>query len=141
MAYGWLGYSLMNEARSAVGLMADVRRAVPEPRPLAMIGWKEQLMLQVDRPVVHFGFRRERESELRDAAAWLASERGGVLLVAASQMAPCLDAARARPVALRHRRAWMLADAAALTGECAGAAGAGEAPRLYVPALGAAGRP
>ena len=136
---GWLGYVLMNEARSAVGLMADVKRAVPAPRPLAIIGWKEQLMLQVDRPVVHFGYRRAPDAELRDAAAWLASEPGGVLLVAAAQMAPCLDSARAVPLAFRHRRAWMLADASALTGACAGA-GVGEAARLYVPALGSASR-
>ncbi|MFU8894872.1 MAG: phospholipid carrier-dependent glycosyltransferase [Gammaproteobacteria bacterium] len=139
LTYGWLGQPLMNEARSAVGLMAEVRRAVPSSRPLAMMGWKEQLMLQVDRPVVHFGFRREPKAELRDAASWLEGEPGGVLLVAASQMAPCLDGAKAQPVALRHGRAWMLADAAALTGECAGAVG--EAVRFYDPALGTAVRP
>ena len=118
LAHGWLGYPWMNEARSAVGLMAQVRAMVPASQPLALVGWKEQLMLQAGRPVTHFGFRRERREELDDAAAWLVVEPGGVLLVAASQMAPCLDPGRARAVAYRHGKEWMLAGPAALTGAC-----------------------
>lgn len=132
---GWAGYPLVNDARSAADLMAAVERAVPAPRPLAMIGWKEQLALQVHRPVIHFGFRRNAAEELVDAAAWLRAEPEGRLLVAAGQMEPCLDAAAAAPVALRHGKRWMLAGAEALTGRCAGIP-ATEGPRLYDPALG-----
>lgn len=135
LVYGGLGYPVMNEARSAAGLMAQVEAAVPPSRPLALAGWKEQMMLQAQRPVVHFGYRREPGAELRDAAAWLAAEPGGRLLIPAALMAPCLAAERARPVAVRHRRAWMLADASAITGACGGQ-GAGSAARLYDPAAG-----
>lgn len=132
---GWVGYPLMNDARSARALMADVREMAPMPRPLALAGWKEQLLLQIDRPVYHFGFRRDPREELRDAAAWLRAEPGGQLLVPRRQMTPCLDAARARPLAFRHGAQWMLADAGALTGACK-AEDAMQPPRLYVPALG-----
>jgi hypothetical protein len=115
--------------------MQRVEQAVPATRPLALVGWKEQLMLQIDRPVLHFGFRRDPAQELRDAVAWLKAEPDGQILVAATRMPPCLDATRARPVAFRHRRQWMLADARALTGACEPGAPI-EMPRLYDPALG-----
>lgn len=132
---GWLGYPLMNDARSARALMAHVQDMAPMPRPLALAGWKEQLLLQVDRPVTHFGFRRDPEEELHDAAAWLRAEPDGQLLVARGQMSPCLDAARARPVAYRHRAQWMLAGVGALTDACMDDA-TSQSPRFYVPALG-----
>jgi 4-amino-4-deoxy-L-arabinose transferase-like glycosyltransferase len=132
---GWAAYPLLNASRSASELMQRVEQAVPATRPLALVGWKEQLILQIDRPVLHFGFRRDPGQELRDAVAWLKAEPDGQILVAATRMPPCLDATRARPVAFRHRRQWMLADARALTGACKPGAPI-EMPRLYDPALG-----
>lgn len=132
---GWLSYPLMNDARSATGLMATVQHTVPASQSLALVGWKEQFVLQADRPIVHFGFRRDPQEELHDAAAWLRAQPGRRVLIAASQMAPCLDVTLARPVAFRHRAHWLLADAGALTGACAGVV-ATQAPRLYDPALG-----
>ena len=135
LVQGWMAYPLMNDARSAAELMAEVARAVPPDEPLAMIGWKEQLMLQVGRPVLHFGFRRERQGELCDAAAWLQTAPGAKVLAPASQLAPCLDPALARRLSFRHGKQWMLAGADALTGECAGDP-VSEQPRLYDPAVG-----
>ena len=135
LIYAGLGYPVMNDARSARDLMTQVEAMAPPSHPLALAGWKEQMILQARRPVVHFGYRRESDEELRDAAAWLAAEPGAWLLIPAEQMGPCLEAARARPVAVRHRRAWMLADASALTGACGGE-GARSAVRLYDPAAG-----
>lgn len=116
---GWIGYPVLNGARSAAGMMADVTQIAPYPGPLAMVGWKEQFLLQIDRPVVHFGYRREPAAELRDAVAWLATVPEGRLLIAVGQMAPCLDPERARRVAFRHGSEWMLAGPEAMTGACA----------------------
>lgn len=135
LVYGGLGYPAANAARSAADLMAQIEAAVPPARPLALSGWKEQMILQARRPLVHFGFRREAGAELRDAAAWLEAAPEGRLLIAAEQMAPCLAPGRAQPVAVRHGRSWMLADASALTGACRGE-GAVSAARLYDPAAG-----
>lgn len=135
LVYGWLGFPVMNDARSSADLMAKVEVAVPPSHPLALAGWKEQMVLQADRPLVHFGFRREAEEELRDAAAWLATEPGGWLLIPAEQMAPCMAAERARPVAVRHGKSWMLADASVLTGACPGEVRS-SAARRYDPAAG-----
>ena len=135
LVYGFLGYPAANGARSAADLMAQVETAVPPARPLALSGWKEQMVLQAHRPLVHFGFRREAGAELRDAAAWLEANPAGRLLIAAEQMAPCLAVERAQPLAVRHGKSWMLADASALTGACSGE-GATSAARFYDPAAG-----
>jgi len=135
LALGALGYPAINDARSARDLMAAVAVRVPAGHPLAMIGWKEQLVLQLPRPAVHFGFRRAAETELRDAAAWLRGTPGGWVLAPASQLAPCFEPVQAQPVMRRHRKDWVLVDARALTGRCAGE-GDSRAARRYVPALG-----
>lgn len=133
---GWVVAPMLDEVRSASGLMAKVEARVPAPRPLAMIGWKEQFALQLQRPVVHFGFRREPEGELRSAAAWLETTPQAWLLAPADQLSPCLDEAAVRHLGLRHGKSWVLADASALTGRCPAGAGARLDARLYDPAIG-----
>jgi hypothetical protein len=115
---GWWAMPMANAARSGADLMARVAHTVPADAELAIAGWKEQLLLHADRPLVHFGFRRETQAELRDAAAWLAIGSKRRLLIPAQQMAPCLDAARSLSIGFRHRSEWRLAGPDALTGAC-----------------------
>lgn len=136
LGFGWFGHPALTDARSGADLMARVATLVPAREPLALAGWKEQLLLHADRPVVHFGFRREPGAELADAIAWLAVEPNGRLLIPAQQARSCFELDRARPVAYRHRRQWLLVDGTALNGACAGEVGRG--PRRYDPALGTA---
>lgn len=116
--YGWWVTPLLNPARSGADLMARVEASLPPRAELGLVGWKEQLLLHAQRPLVHFGFRREPAEEVRDAVAWLSGAPDRRLLIATSQMAPCLDADRAEPLAFRHRREWRLAGPEAITGEC-----------------------
>jgi 4-amino-4-deoxy-L-arabinose transferase-like glycosyltransferase len=115
---GWWATPLLNPARSGADLMARVAQALPPGGELGMAGWKEQLLLHADRPVVHFGFRREPVAELRDAAAWLGGAPERRLLIAAGQMEPCLDPAGGQALGYRHRIEWRLVSREALSGAC-----------------------
>jgi 4-amino-4-deoxy-L-arabinose transferase-like glycosyltransferase len=117
--YGWWAAPLMNAARSGRELMGRVQAAMPPAAELGLVGWKEQFLLHVDRPVVHFGFRRDAAAEARDAAAWLLRKPERRLLISEAQMPPCFDAAAGEPLGERHRREWRLVGLQALTGACA----------------------
>ena len=116
--YGWWAAPLMNASRSGSDLMARVAQALPAGSELGLAGWKEQILLHADRPVVHFGYRRDSAAEARDAAAWLAQKANRRLLISARQMPPCLDAQAGEPLGWRHRREWRLVAREALTGAC-----------------------
>lgn len=118
----WWVTPILNPARSGADLMARVESALPPESELGLAGWKEQLLLHARRPLVHFGFRRDAGEELRDAVAWLRGAPNRRLLIATSQMAPCLDPDRAEALAFRHRRGWSLAGPDAITGACETAA-------------------
>jgi 4-amino-4-deoxy-L-arabinose transferase-like glycosyltransferase len=116
--FGWWATPLLNPARSGAQLMARVAQALPSGSELAMAGWKEQLLLHADRPLVHFGFRRAPAEELRDAAAWLGAAPGRQLLIPVRQMMPCLEPAAGKPLGYAHRSEWRLVGREALSGAC-----------------------
>jgi hypothetical protein len=118
--FGWWAAPVMDGARSGRDLMARVAKALPPASELGLAGWKEQLLLHVDRPVFHFGFRRAAADETRDAAAWLGQGTGRRLLIPVDQMAPCLDPQAGEALGQRHRKAWRLVAAEAITAACAG---------------------
>jgi 4-amino-4-deoxy-L-arabinose transferase-like glycosyltransferase len=131
---GWWAAPLLDPLRSGSELMERVAASVPRDAELGLAGWKEQLLLHADRPVVHFGFRREPAAESREASAWLAAAPGRYLLLPASQMPPCLDPARADSMGIRHRNDWRLATRGALTGSCDGPVSS--RMRTYTPGVG-----
>ena len=116
--YAWWAAPMMNAARSGSDLMARAARVLPGGSELGLAGWKEQLLLQADRPVFHFGFRRDSAAEARDAAAWLSRDADRRLLIPESQMPPCLDPEAGEALGSRHRREWRLVGQEALTGAC-----------------------
>ena len=92
---------------------------------LAMVGWKEQLILHADRPVTHWGFVPDHIAEGRvpqqaqTAAAWLGeTSESRWLLTSEPWLEPCFSAERATDMGVRHRRRWFLLDHTALTGAC-----------------------
>ena len=118
--YGWWAAPMMNPVRSGSELMARVKQTLPAGAELGLAGWKEQILLHVDRPVFHFGFRRASADETRDAAAWLAQDANRRLLIPEDQMAPCLDPQAGEELGSRHRKEWRLVGPAALTGRLPG---------------------
>jgi 4-amino-4-deoxy-L-arabinose transferase-like glycosyltransferase len=133
--YGWWAAPVMNPVRSGSELMARVAQELPVGSVLGLAGWKEQLLLHVDRPVFHFGFRRAAAEETRDAAVWLAQDGNRRLLIPQNQMAPCLDPQAGQGLGSRHRKEWRLVGREALTGACA--ADAVSHLRYYDPRRGA----
>ena len=132
--YGWWAAPLMDASRSGRELMARVTGALPPDSELALAGWSEQLVLQLHRPLVHFGFRREAKAEARDAAAWLAHGPNRRLLIPEGHLPPCFDPRAGEPMGSRHRREWRLVGADALSGACP--PGKPLRVRYYDPALG-----
>ncbi len=116
--YGWWAAPMMNPMRSGSELMARVKRTLPAGAELGLAGWKEQLLLHVDRPVFHFGFRRASADETRDAAAWLAQDANRRLLIPQDQMAPCLDPQAGEELGSRHRKEWRLVGRRRSPGAC-----------------------
>ncbi len=81
----------MNPERSSAPFVRGVLGQVRAGETLALVAYKEQFLLYLDRPTVNFGHRRWREggSESEDAAAWLNAGANRVLLVPEDLLEPC----------------------------------------------------
>lgn len=115
---GWWGYPLLNPVRSGSELMAMAQARIPDDHQFGLFQWEEQFLLHVDRPVYHFGFRRDAGSELADALGWLSDSPDRHLLLPEKALADCFDADAADPLVFRHRRQWVLVTREAITGNC-----------------------
>jgi 4-amino-4-deoxy-L-arabinose transferase-like glycosyltransferase len=73
----------MNGERSGSDFVRGMLAQVKSGEQLALVNYKEQFLLYLDRPTVNFGHRRWLEGPLEsyDAAAWLNAQPGRVLLV------------------------------------------------------------
>jgi 4-amino-4-deoxy-L-arabinose transferase-like glycosyltransferase len=81
----------MDGERSARSFMEQAQALVPRGTDFALMAYKEQFLLYLDRPAVNFGHARWREGPLEsyDASAWLAAGPGRVLLIPERALAPC----------------------------------------------------
>jgi 4-amino-4-deoxy-L-arabinose transferase-like glycosyltransferase len=85
-------YSLapaMNSERSSSGFIHNMLMLVKPEEELALVAYKEQFLLYLDRPTVNFGHRRwveEGPQESYDAAAWMTGGPHRVLLVPDTQL-------------------------------------------------------
>jgi 4-amino-4-deoxy-L-arabinose transferase-like glycosyltransferase len=119
IAFGLIGYPLLNSSSSARGLMLEVGRRIGPEAELALVAWKEQNLLQADRPARTFGFRRAREKQLRDAIAWQSQqpERRWVLVLEQA-MGDCVRRDLAQYAGRANRRDWWLFRADAVAASC-----------------------
>ena len=81
----------MNGERSGGAFTRATLAQLQAGEQLALVAYKEQFLLYLDRPVVNFGHRRwlEGNQEAYDAAAWLNGAPNRVLLVPADAREPC----------------------------------------------------
>ena len=81
----------MSAERSGSGFVQKMLRQVKAQEELALVAYKEQFLLYLDRPTVNFGHRRwlEGPQESYDAAAWLNGAPERVLLLPADTLEPC----------------------------------------------------
>lgn len=119
----WVGLSLLvapslNDTRSGRALIHAVDKEVGSEMLLGFVAWPEQFLLQWNRPVDHFGYRREPDGEIRDAALWLLASESRLVLLPDYLIEPCFDSGRVKQIGTAHRRNWVLASRAALSGSC-----------------------
>jgi hypothetical protein len=96
--------------RSAQTFMRGMLRQVPPGAELAFMGYKEQFLLYLDRPVVNFGHRRwlEGPKESYDASQWLNGGGKRVLLMPADQFKPCFSDSPHRVGGYASGEEWLL---------------------------------
>ena len=88
---------------------------VPAGRELGLVAYKEQFLLNLDRPSFNFGHGRWREGpqEAYDAALWLAADpQRRVLLVPEALVEPCFAAAARVEAGRTSRETWWLVSGA-----------------------------
>jgi 4-amino-4-deoxy-L-arabinose transferase-like glycosyltransferase len=90
ITFSWFIAPAMNGERSGGDFVRSVLSQVKPGEQLALVAYKEQFLLYLDRPTWNFGHRRwlEGPQESYDAAAWLNAEPGRVLLVPEAALVP-----------------------------------------------------
>ena len=115
----FFAYPQLDDSSSARALMRGVGQRIGADAELGLVAWKEQNLLQADRPARTFGFRRDDADELRDAIAWqrTAPDRRWVMVLDTA-MGKCIDTARAVDAGASNRRRWWLFRADAVVPGC-----------------------
>jgi 4-amino-4-deoxy-L-arabinose transferase-like glycosyltransferase len=132
---GYMVYPRMDAVRSGRAFVERLEVASAGAVELAMIGSKEQYLLQLRRSSFNFGHARWQEGEWQreaaDAAAWLADGRARAVLVDRRVLELCFGGAVTADLGRAHGRHWFLVSgrpdpACAESGDPASA-------RLYAP--------
>ena len=120
----WTAYGLgfmpaLSPDSSARALMQRVGQRIGPDAELAVLGWREQHLLQADRPVTDFGFKQPWVDQWQHAHAWLleAPDRRWLFL-RKEAIGPCLDPAKVIDIGASNRREWILAPGAAWIAGC-----------------------
>jgi len=107
--YSTWGYRLMEPLRSPREMMQEVNRITGAGSELAIVDFREQMLLFSGREVTHFGFHTDRDSEQRAAARWLSEAPGKRWVLLPKRSAEdCFDVSTAINVDTIHRRDWYL---------------------------------
>lgn len=128
----WLNPKL-NAVRSGAAFVSQIENATDSGRELGWLAFKEQYLLHIQRPIVHFGHARWREAwqEAADAASWLNAKPNRQLIVTEFAKNACFPEAQAVALGSANRTQWFL-----LSGKTASsctARGQVRAAHLYVP--------
>ena len=116
---GVWAYPLLNDSSSSAGLMADVRAHIGTQDEIALVDWKEQNMLMLDRPAVDFGFSAPTSRQFVHATQWQAAAPATRwLFVQDPAMGPCVDRSKAIDIGHANRRNWWLFKADAVIPNC-----------------------
>ena len=118
-AYGMGFMPAISPDSSAKTLMARVGERIGPQAELAMLGWREQHLLQADRPVTDFGFKQPWVAQWQHAHAWLLEAPARRwLFLRKEAIGPCLDPANVVEIGASNRREWILAPGDAWIAGC-----------------------
>jgi 4-amino-4-deoxy-L-arabinose transferase-like glycosyltransferase len=128
----WINPAI-NDVRSSQTFVAQVERAANPAHELGWVAFKEQYLLGIRRPVVHFGHARWREAdqEAADAALWLSQDSSRQLIVSDAVRTMCFSGAQSAPVGSANSTDWFIVSGAADPG-CV-ARGKPDVARSYTP--------
>jgi len=119
----WLMTSLvivpeLNAYRSGKDFILGVEALLLPEDELAIVGYKEQFLLQAQGSISHFGYGRNNIEELQDAVTWLKKKSTRKLLVRESIAKSCFSN-RGQKVGYANSSYWVLIDGGEST-ECIG---------------------
>ncbi|WMJ70106.1 glycosyltransferase family 39 protein [Stenotrophomonas sp. 24(2023)] len=104
---------------SASAVMQRVGQRIGPQAELGLLAWREQNLLQADRPVREFGFKRPWAEQWHDAGPWLAqAPQTRWLLVLDDAMSPCVDPAQVIDIGTANRNRWQLVPGTAWNAQC-----------------------
>lgn len=110
----WLVYGIglapaLDADSSSSRLMQAVGKRIGPDAQLGMVAWREQNLLQSDRPTMDFGFKQPWDVQWNEAGKWLAADpRRRWIFVLEQALSPCVDASRAIDIGQSNRNRWLL---------------------------------
>ena len=110
----WLVYGMglapaLDADSSSRGLMQRVGQRIGPDAQLGMVAWREQNLLQADRPVTDFGFKQSWEAQWAEAGPWLAADPASRWVFVLDQaVSPCVDRDQVIDIGQSNRNRWML---------------------------------
>lgn len=120
----WMTYGLglapaLDADSSARKLMQRVSQRIGPQAQLGMVAWREQNLLQSDRPTVDFGFKRSWQEQWAGAGPWLLEDPARRwLFVLDKALSPCVDRSRAVDIGQSNRNTWLLVPGSAWKPGC-----------------------
>lgn len=101
---------VMNTARSGQAFIDHVEQLDDPNAELGFVGFKEQYLLNVHRPIVHFGHARWREAdqEAADAALWLNGSADRQLVVTDYARQLCFADTASQSLGEANRSEWFI---------------------------------
>lgn len=122
MLYGLGLMPVLSPHSSAHAQMQRVAQHIGPQAELGLLGWREQHLLQADRPARDFGFKASWAQQWQRAQPWLlAAPRQRWLFLRSEAIGPCVDRSQVVPMGNSNRRSWSLLPGSALIPGCVGA--------------------
>ncbi|MEO8011184.1 MAG: hypothetical protein ABI650_06025, partial [Dokdonella sp.] len=117
--YGFGLAPALDASSSARELMQSVGKRIGPDAELGMIDWREQNLLQADRPAIDFGFKQPLHAQWNEAVTWaLQAPDRRWLFVLDEALSPCVDSAATIDAGKSNRRQWLLVPAKAIIPGC-----------------------
>ncbi|MEO8366682.1 MAG: glycosyltransferase family 39 protein [Pseudoxanthomonas sp.] len=120
----WLVYGVglapaVDPDSSASRLMQRVGQRIGPDAQLGMVAWREQNLLQSDRPTVDFGFKKSWEEQWSGAGRWLEADPAQRwIFVLEDAVSPCVDPAQVVDIGQSNRNRWSLVPGTAWKAGC-----------------------